>query len=297
MSLRFDDQIAIVTGGGAGLGRAHALGLAARGAHVVIADPGGADATLAEIRENGGSGEAFAIDISNESDVRGMVDALMAQHGRIDIVVNNAGILRDKSFAKMPFDDFRKVLDVHLTGSALVTHAVWPHMRAAGYGRIVFTTSASGLYGNFGQSNYAAAKAGMLGLMNTLHLEGARDDIRVNMLAPTATTAMTEDLLPADAADLLAPETITPGLLWLVSRDGPSRTILCAGGGCFATTQITETTGICLTGADLTPEAIAARADDLTDPAGASVLTQAFDQTKRFAHCAAQAQGRDLDWS
>lgn len=297
MTLRFDDQTAIVTGGAAGLGRAHALGLAARGAHVVIADPGGAAETVAQILAQGGSATAHEVDVSDETAVRGMVDAVIKQTGRIDIVVNNAGILRDRSFAKMPFDAFRKVLDVHLTGSALVTHAAWPHMRAAGYGRVVFTTSASGLYGNFGQSNYAAAKAGMLGLMNTLHLEGARDDIRVNMLAPTATTAMTADLLPEDAAGLLAPETITPGLLWLVSRDAPSRTILCAGGGCFAATHIAETPGICLSGDDLTPEAVAANADRITDPAGADVLTQAFDQTKRFARRAAHARGRDLDWS
>lgn len=297
MTIRFDTRVAIVTGGGAGLGRSHALGLAARGAHVVIADPGGADAVVQEITEAGGSAQAFAIDISDELAVRGMIDAIMAAKGRIDIVVNNAGILRDKSFAKMPFDDFRKVVDVHLVGSALVTHAAWPHMRAAGYGRVVFTTSASGLYGNFGQSNYGAAKAGMLGLMNVLHLEGARDDIRVNMLAPTATTAMTVDLLPGDAADLLAPETITPGLLWLVSDDAPSRTILCAGAGCFAAAKITETPGICLTGDDLTPENVAAGAAQITDPKGEAELTQAFEQTKRFARKAADAQGRELDWS
>ncbi|PIE11638.1 MAG: 3-oxoacyl-ACP reductase [Rhodobacterales bacterium] len=297
MSIRFDNRVAIVTGGAAGLGRAHAIGLAERGAHVVIADPGGADDVVAQIKAQGGTAEAHGIDISDEAAVRGLVADVIARLGRIDILVNNAGILRDKSFAKMPFDDFRKVLDVHLVGSALVTHAVWPHMRAAGYGRVVFTSSASGLYGNFGQANYGAAKAGMLGLMNVLHLEGARDDIRVNMLAPTATTAMTEDLLPEDAAQLLAPEAITPGLLWLVSEDAPSRTILCAGAGCFATTQITETDGICLSGDDLTPEAVAAHAARLTDPEGAVGLTQAFDQTKRFAQKAAKAAGADLNWS
>jgi len=228
--------------------------------------------------------------------VADMVSKTMDAWGRIDIVVNNAGILRDKTFAKMDMADFRKVVDVHLIGSATVTHACWPIMRAQGYGRVVLTSSASGLYGNFGQSNYGAAKAAMMGLMNVLHMEGARDNIRVNTLVPTAATRMTADLLPAEAVALLAPETITPGLLYLVSEDAPSRVILGAGAGSFAQTRVYETQGITLTGDDNTPEAVAARFAEITDAAGQEILTDAFSQTKKYAQNAAKALGLKLDW-
>ena len=205
--IRFDGRVAIVTGGGTGLGRAHALGLAQRGAKVVVNDLGvGRDgsgssseaalAVVAEIEAMGGEAMAHGADVSDEDAVIDMVSEAVAAWERVDIVVNNAGILRDKTFAKMEMADFRKVVDVHLIGSANVAHACWPIMREQKYGRIVFTTSASGMYGNFGQSNYGAAKAAMAGLMNVLHLEGARDNIRVNTLAPTAATRMTEELLP-----------------------------------------------------------------------------------------------------
>ncbi|MBY5932557.1 SDR family NAD(P)-dependent oxidoreductase [Tateyamaria omphalii] len=293
--IRFDDHVAIVTGAGAGLGRSHALGLASRGAKVVINDMHAADEVVAEIEGAGGEALALPADVSDARAVADMVAQVMDRWGRIDILINNAGILRDKTFAKMDMADFAKVIDVHLMGTALCCHSVWPIMRAQGYGRIVLTSSGSGLYGNFGQSNYGAAKAAMVGLMNTLHLEGARDDIRVNTLAPTAATAMTEGLLPDAAFALLQPETITPGVLYLVSKDAPSRTILSAGGGTFAVTQITETKGALIEG-DITPEAVAAAWSTITDPTGAEPLENAFAQTRKYALRAAKAQGVTLDW-
>ena len=292
----FSDRVAIVTGAGAGLGRCHALGLAARGARVVVNDMGsGADAVVAEIDAAGGQAMAHGADVSDAAQVADMITQTMARWGRIDCLVNNAGILRDKSFAKMDMADFKKVIDVHLIGSANCCHAVWPIMRASGYGRIVLTSSGSGLYGNFGQANYGAAKAAMVGLMNVLHLEGARDNIRINTLAPTAATAMTQGLLPDAALALLAPETITPGVLFLLSEQGPSRTILSAGAGTFAVTQIRETQGALISG-DITPEAIAAHWDQITDPADAQDLENAFAQTRRYALRAAHPKGVALDW-
>ncbi|WP_299741531.1 SDR family NAD(P)-dependent oxidoreductase [uncultured Tateyamaria sp.] len=293
--IRFDDQVAIVTGAGAGLGRSHALGLAERGARVVVNDIGDASSVASEIEAAGGQAMAIAADVSDAGAVSDMVAQVMDRWGRIDILINNAGILRDKTFAKMDMDDFAKVINVHLMGTAHCCHAVWPIMRAQGYGRIVLTASGSGLYGNFGQSNYGAAKAAMVGLMNVLHLEGARDGIRINTLAPTAATAMTEGLLPQAALDLLQPETITPGVLHLVSRDAPSRTILSAGGGSFAVTQITETQGTLIEG-DITPEAVAAAWSEIIDPSGAEPLENAFAQTRKYALRAAEAKGVDLDW-
>lgn len=304
--IRFDDRVAIVTGAGAGLGRCHALGLAARGAKVVVNDLGAgpdgsgqgseaAQAIVAEIEAAGGHAMAHGADVSNADQVADMVAQTMARWGRIDILINNAGILLDKTFAKMPLEDFRKVIDVHLMGSANCCHAVWPIMRTQKYGRIVLTSSGSGLYGNFGQSNYGAAKAAMAGLMNVLHLEGARDNIRVNTLAPTAATRMTQDLLPEAALDLLKPETITPGVLYLVSEDGPSRTILSAGAGTFAQTRIYETQGHMIKG-DITPEAVASNWAAISDPTDQEELQDAFSQTRKYALRAAQAKNIKLDW-
>lgn len=305
--ISFEGRVAIVTGAGTGLGRSHALGLAQRGAKVVVNDLGvsrdgtgssseAAEAVVAEIKAMGGDAMAHGCDVSDEAGVNDMVAQAMDAWGRVDIAVNNAGILRDKTFAKMEMADFRKVVDVHLIGSANVAHACWPIMREQKYGRIVFTASGSGLYGNFGQSNYGAAKAAMMGLMNVLHLEGARDNIRVNTLAPTAATRMTEELLPPEAAALLAPETITPGLLYLVSEDAPSRIIMGAGAGSFAQTRVYETQGITLLDGDNTPEAIAARFADLNDPEGQEDMQDAFSQTKKYALNAAKARGLKLDW-
>ncbi len=291
----FTDRVAIVTGAGAGLGRCHALGLAARGAKVVINDLGGSESVVAAIEAAGGQAMAHSADVSDAGMVADMIAQTMDRWGRIDALVNNAGILRDKTFAKMDMADFRKVIDVHLIGTANCCHAVWPIMRAQGYGRIVLTASGSGLYGNFGQANYGAAKAAMVGLMNVLHLEGARDDIRVNTLAPTAATAMTEGLLPEAALALLSAETITPGVLFLLSEDAPSRTILSAGGGTFAVTQIRETQGALIQG-EITPEAVAANWDRITDPTDAENLENAFAQTRKYALRAAMAKGVTLDW-
>lgn len=307
MSIRFDGRVAIVTGSGIGLGRSHALGLAERGAKLVINDLGvstdgqgasseAAEAVVSEIKAMGGDAIAHGADVSNEEQVADMVAKTMEAFGRIDIVVNNAGILRDKTFSKMTMADFRKVVDVHLIGSANVTHACWPIMREQGYGRVVLTSSASGLYGNFGQANYGAAKAAMMGMMNVLHLEGARDDIRVNCLAPTAATRMTESLMPPQALELLKPETITPGLLYLVSEDAPSRVIMSAGAGCFAQTRVYETPGILLEGGDNTPENVAAQFPQLNDGEGQEELTDAFAQTKKYARKAAEAAGLSLPW-
>lgn len=305
--IRFDGRVAIVTGAGAGLGRSHAIELARRGARVVVNDLGAsvdgsgasqsaADAVAEEIRAAGGEAMAHGADVSDAGQAADMVARTLDAWGRIDILVNNAGILRDKSFAKMALEDFRKVIEVHLMGSAAVTHAVWPVMRSQKYGRIVLTSSSSGLYGNFGQANYGAAKAAMMGLMNVLHLEGARDDIRVNTLAPTAVTRMTEALFPPDAAALLAPETITPGLIYLVSEDAPSRVILGAGGGCFAATRVYETPGVTLTGDDLSAEGVAAAFDRIVAPEGQEELTNAFMQTRKYARQAAEARGLALNW-
>jgi NAD(P)-dependent dehydrogenase (short-subunit alcohol dehydrogenase family) len=304
--IRFDEQVAIVTGAGVGLGRSHALGLAGRGAKVVINDLGvstdgkgkssdAACSVVAEIESMGGEAFVHGADVTDQGQVSDMVAQTMKRWGRIDILVNNAGILLDKTFAKMTMSDFRKVVDVHLLGSANCCHAVWPIMREQKYGRIVLTSSASGLYGNFGQSNYGAAKAAMAGLMNVLHHEGARDDIRINTLAPTAATRMTEQLLPPEALEVLKPETITPGLLYLVSQDAPSKTILSAGAGVFAQTRIYETKGHLVEG-DITPEAVAANWQNITDPTDQEELQDAFAQTRKYAKRAADAKNIKLDW-
>ncbi len=303
MTIRFDGRVAIVTGAGAGLGRCHALGLAARGAKVVVNDLGknGAPSEAAlkvveEIRAAGGTAIADSADVSDFGQASAMAARAEKDWGRVDILVNNAGILRDKTFAKMEMADFELVLRVHLTGSANCTKAVWNGMRERNYGRIVLTSSASGIYGNFGQANYGAAKAGMVGLMNVLHLEGAKHDIRVNVLAPTARTAMTEGLLPAEAAELLSPETVTPGVLFLVSDDAPSRVILGAGAGVFAVTHIAETPGVYLDEKDRTPEGIVARWAEISDRATAAPLPDAFAQTRKFVVAAAAAKGKPVAW-
>ena len=255
MTIRFDGRVAIVTGAGGGLGRQHALALAARGAKVVVNDLGGtldgngatpvaAQKVVDEITAVGGIAMASGASVTDAAAVQAMVDAAMAAWGRVDILVNNAGILRDKSFTKMALDDFRLVVEVHLMGAVNCTKAVWDVMRAQNYGRIVMTTSSSGLYGNFGQSNYGAAKMALVGLMQTLSIEGAKNNIRVNCLAPTAATRMTEHLMPEAVLKLLQPEAVTPGLLALVAEDAPTRAILCAGAGAFERAHITLTPGL-----------------------------------------------------
>lgn len=293
MTIGFEGRVAIVTGAGNGLGRAHALGLAGRGAKVVVNDLGGAldgsggsasaaERVVAEIKAAGGEAMADASSVADERAVQAMVDKTLSAYGRVDILINNAGILRDKSFAKMEMADFRAVIDVHVLGAAYCSKAVWEAMRQQNYGRIVFTSSSSGLYGNFGQANYAAAKAALIGLMNTLHLEGAKYNIRVNALAPVAATRMTQDLMPPEALGLLKPEAVTPGVLYLVSEDAPSRVILAAGAGGFAVTHILESEGVQLAGQPPTPEAVAAAFAAISEPRNARALQGAFDQTAKF---------------
>jgi NAD(P)-dependent dehydrogenase (short-subunit alcohol dehydrogenase family) len=254
MSIDYKGRVAIVTGAGGGLGRAHALALAARGARVVVNDLGGArdgsggsasaaEAVVAEIRAAGGEAIANGASVTDFDAVQAMVAQAMDAWGRVDVLVNNAGILRDKTFAKMDLADFRLVLDVHLMGAVHCTKAVWPIMQAQKYGRIVMTTSSTGLYGNFGQSNYGAAKMALVGLMQTLALEGAKHDIRVNCLAPTAATRMTQDLMPQDVLDALGPEAVVPAMLVLASEGAPTRTVLCAGAGNVEAAHVTLTQG------------------------------------------------------
>lgn len=261
-ALTFEGQVAIVTGAGGGLGREHALALAQRGAKVLVNDLGGsldglggsvsaAQAVVNEIKALGGEAIANGASVTDFAGVQAMVQQAMDAWGRIDILVNNAGILRDKSFAKMKMDDFRLVVEVHLMGAANCCKAVWPHMQAQNYGRIVMTTSSSGLYGNFGQSNYGAAKMAQVGLMQTLSIEGAKHNIHVNALAPTAATRMTEGLMPEAVLAALKPAAVVPAMLVLAHASAPTRTILCAGAGGFEAAHITLTQGVYVgTGAD-----------------------------------------------
>ena len=302
MTIQFHGRVAIVTGSGSGLGRSHALGLATRGAKVVVNDLGrngvpseNALRVAEEIRAGGGTAIADSADVADFEQVSAMVARAEKDWGRVDILVNNAGVLRDKTFAKMDMADFEFVLRVHLIGSANCTKAVWSGMRERNYGRIVLTSSASGIYGNFGQANYGAAKAGMIGLMNVLHLEGAKNDIRVNILAPTARTGMTEGLLSPVAAELMTPESVTPGVLFLVSENAPSRVILGAGAGVFAVTHIGETPGVYLDESERTPETIAKRFAEISDARTAEPLKDAFSQTYKFVAAAAKAKGLKLE--
>ncbi|MCC5971038.1 MAG: SDR family NAD(P)-dependent oxidoreductase [Pararhodobacter sp.] len=293
MTQEFEGRVAIVTGAGAGLGRSHALGLAAGGARVVLLDLTRPDAVADEITAAGGAALAIAADVADLPSVEAAVASAMAQWGRIDILVNNAGILRDKTFAKLTPDNFAKVIDVHLTGSYNCTTAVWDIMRTQNYGRIVLTSSASGIFGNFGQSNYAAAKAAMIGLMHVLHLEGLRHGIRVNTLAPTAATGMTEGLIAPEDLALLDPSTVTPGLLYLVHEDAPSRMILGAGAGVFAVTHIQETEGSWLPPEARTPAGIAAAMDRIDDRSDMAAHDTALDQTYKFIRLARAAEQSD----
>jgi NAD(P)-dependent dehydrogenase (short-subunit alcohol dehydrogenase family) len=241
-----DGRVAIVTGAGGGLGREHALFLARQGARVVVNDvaASAAEAVAAEIHGAGGAALPFAASVTDVDAVAAMVSRALAEWNRVDILVNNAGILRDKSFAKMTLEDFRLVVDVHLMGSVICTKAVWNQMRGQQFGRIVMTTSSSGLYGNFGQANYGAAKMALVGLMQTLAIEGEKYGIRVNCLAPSAATQMTAGVIPAASLAALHPALVSPALLALVSDDAPTRAIVCAGGGHVARAVVTLTAGV-----------------------------------------------------
>jgi NAD(P)-dependent dehydrogenase (short-subunit alcohol dehydrogenase family) len=276
MAISFKDRVVIVTGAGAGLGRSHALEFARRGAKVVVNDLGGkvdgsggssdlALKVVEEIKAAGGEAIANGASVSDRVGAESIVADAIKKWGRIDVVVNNAGILRDKSFSKMELDDFELVLKVHLLGSAYVTKAAWPHMVTAKYGRIVMTTSSSGLYGNFGQSNYGAAKLGLVGLMNTLKIEGQKADIRVNTVAPVAATRMTEGLgIPEEVMKQLKPELISPAVLYLASEDAPTGTIIEAGAGYYSKVTIVEGKGVKL-GQNATVDDFAASWEKISD--------------------------------
>ncbi len=277
MSISFNDQVAIVTGAGGGLGRCHALELARRGAKVVVNDLGGtmdgsggsteaAESVVAEIKATGGEAIANGGSVSDRSGAQSMVDDAMNAWGRVDVLINNAGILRDKSFSKMTLDDFEMVVNVHLLGAAYCSHAVWPIMREQNYGRILMTTSPSGLYGNFGQTNYGAAKMGQVGLMNSMKIEGAKNNIHTNSIAPVAATRMTENLMPEEVLEKLGPELVTPAAMFLVSEDAPNGVILQAQGGQYSLAAVVENSGVNL-GVEATADDVAASYEAIVDMA------------------------------
>jgi NAD(P)-dependent dehydrogenase (short-subunit alcohol dehydrogenase family) len=287
--IRFDGKVAIVTGAGGGLGRQHALELARRGARVVVNDLGGAldgsgggsdaaRAVVEEIKALGGEAVANGSSVTDDAGVARMVGDAMSAWGRVDVLVANAGILRDKSFAKMELDDFTRVLDVHLMGTFKPAKAVWEIMRGQNYGRIVVTTSATGLYGNFGQANYGAAKAALLGLMRSLAIEGKKNDIHVNAICPVAATRMTESLFPPEILTKLNPEYVTPGVLYLASEDAPTGVTLVAGAGVFSLAGVVETQGAYLGENGLSVEEVRDNWDRIADPAGQQTLSQAVEQ-------------------
>ena len=287
-----EGRVAIITGAGGGLGRCHALELARHGARIVVNDlDEGAAGTVAQtIRETGGEAIAAVCSVTDEAAVARMVDRAIDAWGRIDVLVNNAGILRDKSFAKMDMADFRLVLDVHLMGAAICTKAVWGQMRAQEYGRIVMTTSSSGLYGNFGQANYGAAKMALVGLMQTLAIEGAKYNIRVNALAPTAATQMTGGVLAEEALAELDPALVSPGVVQLVREDAPTRTILCAGAGHFAAANVTLTDGVQIGGGQDAAAEVARHWSTIVDRSGEIVPEYGFTQAEREVAAAKREQ-------
>ena len=293
MSIRFDDQVAIVTGAGGGIGKQHALELDRRGAKVVVNDLGGgvdgtgtsdaSEAVVDQILSEGGEAIANGASVTDLDAIKDMTEQVVSKWGKIDILVNNAGILRDKTFHNVSMDDFNLVMDVHFQGTLNCTHTIYPIMRENGYGRIVFTSSSSGVFGNFGQSNYGAAKMAMVGLMNTLKLEGQKYNVFSNTITPVAYTRMTENLMPEDFGKQFQPEYITPAVLYLASDQAPNGAIMAAGAGVFSRILIHETMGISLgTGEDMTPENISASWEKISDMSDARLLQNGGEQTLKI---------------
>ena len=293
MSIRFDEKVVIVTGAGGGLGREHAIEFAKRGARVVVNDLGGsvdgngasdsANAVVEHIKSNGGQAIANGASVTDLDAIKEMVQQTLDKWGRIDILVNNAGILRDKSFHKVSHDDFNLVMDVHFQGTFNCTHTVFPIMREQQYGRIIFTSSSSGVFGNFGQTNYGSAKMAMIGLMNTLKIEGQNKNIFTNSITPVAYTRMTEGLIPEDFGKNLKPEFVTPAVMYLASDDAPNGAIMAAGAGVFSRIFIHETMGVSLgMGEEMTPENIKANWDKISDMSDARALQNGGEQTLKF---------------
>ena len=291
MTIKFDDKVVIVTGAGGGLGKSHALEFARRGAKVVVNDLGGsvdgsggasdaANAVLEEIKAEGGEAIANGASVADQSGVQNMIDEVMSKWGRIDVLVNNAGILRDKSFHKISLEEFNAVMDVHFQGSVYTSHAVYPIMREQNFGRIIFTTSSGGLSGNFGQANYGAAKMAMIGLMNCLKIEGQKYNVHSSAVAPVALSRMTENLFPEGIGERFLPEYVTPAVIYLASDDAPNGAIIGAGAGVFTQFRIFETMGLALgTGDDMTPENIAAGWSSVADMDDARELFSGPEQT------------------
>jgi NAD(P)-dependent dehydrogenase (short-subunit alcohol dehydrogenase family) len=292
MTIRFDGKVAIVTGAGGGLGRAHALELARRGAKVVINDLGGAvdgtggnsqaaEGVVAEIKSFGGTAIANGASVADDAGVDHLVKQTMEAFGRVDILVANAGILRDKTFAKMELKDFDAVMAVHLMGTVKPAKALWQIMRDQQYGRIVVTTSSTGLYGNFGQTNYGAAKMSLIGFMNSLKLEGAKDNVKVNAICPVAGTRMTESLMPPNVLEMLKPEYVTPAVVYLASEEAPTGVILTAAAGVFAAAQLVETDGVNL-GHAATADDVAANMAKIADFSAAKHYNAGAEQSQKF---------------
>lgn len=306
MTIRFDDQVVIVTGAGNGLGKCHALEFAKRGAKVVVNDLGvardgsgssstAADEVVGEINAQGGEAIANGANVADFEQVSSMVARAVDKWGRVDVLVNNAGILRDKTFAKMDLSDFELVLDVHLTGTVNCTKAVWELMKEQQYGRIVMTSSSSGIYGNFGQTNYGAAKMGIVGFMNSLAIEGQKYGIHVNSLAPIAATRMTEDLMPENVLALLQPEYVTPAVVFMGSQDAPTRQIIAAGAGVFARVVISETPGVFLPAEQRDADHVASAWSEIAKVDGQVELQAGGEQTMKFMAKAAAEMGITLD--
>ncbi|HVY03428.1 MAG TPA: SDR family NAD(P)-dependent oxidoreductase [Caulobacterales bacterium] len=291
--IRFDNRVAIVTGAGGGLGRQHALELARRGAKVVVNDLGGsvdgtggsseaAKKVVEEIKALGGEAIADGASVTDDAGVANMVKTTMDKWGRVDILVANAGILRDKSFTKMEIPDFEIVMSVHLMGTVKPVKALWEIFRTQNYGRVVVTTSSTGLYGNFGQANYGAAKLSLVGFMNTMKIEGQKNNIKFNAICPVAATRMTEGIIPAPMAERMKPEYVTPGVMYLVSEDAPTGAILTAGAGVFALTRIYETEGVYLGEGGLSAEEVRDNWSKIEDPAGQKAYFMGGEQVQKF---------------